>query len=237
MSKRVLLKISGESLSGIDGANFDAEAIEFISGEIRHAVEDTGMQLAIVIGGGNQIRGSRLVKELNTTPVISDQAGMLATIINGIILQDFLENKHGVETRVMSAVEVNEFVEPYLRRPAMTHLERGRVVILVGGSGNPRFTTDSAAVLRAIEINADMAIKGTKVEGIYDKDPNIDSDAKFIKTITHKEFADQQLGIMDRTAVTLAGENKVDVRVFNIFEKGNLAKVLAGDDIGSLIRS
>lgn len=214
---------------------FDKDAMDYLAGEISDAMKGSDARLAIVIGGGNMIRGSKLIQDLGTTPVISDQAGMLATAVNGILLQDFLEHKHGLETRVMSAVEVRAFTEPYIRRRALSHLRKGRVVILVGGTGDPRFTTDTAAVLRAIELESDLVIKGTKVDGIYDRDPNKEPDAKFIETIDGHEFVKQRLGIMDRTAITLAGENNVSVRIFNIFTKGNLKKIISGKKLGSLV--
>jgi len=234
--KRVLLKVSGESMSGVGEKDFDSESVKFIAGEIKDALS-TGTQLVIVVGSGNMIRGSRLTKDLEITPVIADQAGMLTTVVNGIILQDFLERIYKLDARVASAIEVNTIAEPYRRRRVMRHLEKNRVIILVGGTGNPRFTTDSAAVLRAIELDADMIIKGTKVDGIYDKDPVESPDAKFIEKITHDEFVSKELHILDLTAVTLAEENGVDIGVFNIFKKGNLKKILSGENVGSLISS
>ncbi|MEK7582978.1 MAG: UMP kinase [Patescibacteria group bacterium] len=233
--KRVLLKISGEVMSGNGKTGFDKEAIQFIAHEIHDAVKTTDCQIAIVIGGGNLIRGSRLVGDIGSSPIIADQAGMLATVINGIILQDFLEKTHGLEIRVMSAVEVRAFTEPYIRRRAMAHMDKGRIVVLAGGSANPRFTTDTAAVLRAIELEAEIVIKGTKVDGVYSKDPNAHQDSVFIEQISQHDFITQKLGILDRTAVTLAGENKMPIRVLNILKKGNIAKALQGESIGSLI--
>ncbi|MFH1769785.1 MAG: UMP kinase, partial [Parcubacteria group bacterium] len=221
--KRVLLKISGETMSGVNKSGFDGEALKFLAEEINEAVS-TGTEIAIVMGSGNLIRGSRLVSELGVTPVVGDHAGMLTTVINAIVLQDFLEHTYNIDTRTASAVEVNTIAEPYRRRRVMRHLEKKRVVVLAGGTGNPRFTTDSAAVLRAIEIEADMIIKGTKVDGIYNKDPKEHEDAEFIKRINHHDFVDQELHVLDSTAVTLAGENNMDIRVFNILEKGNLKK-------------
>ena len=233
--KRVLLKISGEVMSGHGKTGFDQEAISFISREIHDAVKTTESELAIVIGGGNLIRGSRLVQGIGSSPIIADQAGMLATVINGLILQDFLERTHGLEIRVMSAVEVRAFTEPYIRRRAMAHMEKGRLVILAGGSANPRFTTDTAAVLRAIELDAEIVIKGTKVDGVYTKAPHDGDGAEFIEQISQHDFINQKLGILDRTAVTLAGENTMPIRVLNILKEGNLAKALQGEEIGSLI--
>lgn len=222
-------------MSGNGKTGFDKEAIQFIAGEIHDAAKNTGCQLAIVIGGGNLIRGSRLIEGIGSSNVIADQAGMLATIINGLILQDFLEKTHKLEVRVMSAVEVRAFTEPYIRRRAMGHMEKGRVVILAGGSANPRFTTDTAAVLRSIELDAQLVIKGTKVDGIYSKDPNANTDSEFIEEITQHDFITKKLQILDRTAVTLAGENHMPIRVLNILKKGNLKKALEGETIGSSI--
>lgn len=233
--KRVLLKISGEVMSGHGKTGFDREAISFIAKEIHDAAKTTECQLAIVIGGGNLVRGSALIKSIGSSTVIADQSGMLATIINGIILQDFLEKTHGIEVRTMSAVEVRAFTEPYIRRRAMGHMEKGRIVILAGGSANPRFTTDTAAVLRAIELEAEIVIKGTKVDGVYSKDPNAHQDSEFIEQISQHDFINQKLEILDRTAVTLAGENHMPIRVLNILKEGNLAKALQGEPIGSLI--
>ena len=222
-------------MSGNGKTGFDKEAIQFIAQEIHDAIKATGCELAIVIGGGNLIRGSRLINEIGSRNVIADQAGMLATIINGIILQDFIEKTHGIEVRTMSAVEVRAFTEPYIRRRALSHMEKGMIVILAGGSANPRFTTDTAAVLRAVELDAQLMIKGTKVDGIYDKDPNAHDDSQFIESISQHDFVSKKLGILDRTAVTLAGENNMPIRVINILKKGNLTKALQGDDIGSVI--
>ena len=235
--KRVLLKISGESLSGVGERDFDREAVDYVAEEIAAAATGSDVQLAVVVGGGNLIRGSRLVKELGTTPVISDQAGMLATLVNAVILQDFLEHKHNVEVNVATALEADAVAAPYQRRKVMSNMGKGKVVILAGGTGTPRFTTDTGAVLKAIEIEADLVLKATKVDGVYDKDPNADdgASAKKIETISHREVLDKNLKIMDLTAATLAEENGIDIRVFNMFEKGNLKKVLSGEKLGSLI--
>lgn len=232
---RVILKISGEVMSGHGKTGFDQGAIGFIAGEIHEAVKATDCQLAIVIGGGNLIRGSRLIEGIGSSHIIADQAGMLATIINGIILQDFLEKNHHQEVRTMSAVEVRAFTEPYIRRRAIGHMEKGYVVILAGGSANPRFTTDTAAVLRAIELEGQLVIKGTKVDGVYSKDPSMGDGAEFIPEISQHDFVTKKLGILDRTAVTLAGENNMPIRVLNILKQGNLAKALKGEPIGSVI--
>ena len=222
-------------MSGNGKTGFDKEPIQFIAGEIHDAFRATGCQLSIVIGGGNLVRGSRFIDAIGSSMVIADQAGMLATIINGLVLQDFLERNHELDVRVMSAVEIRAFAEPYIRRRAMGHMEKGRIVILAGVSANPRFTTDSAAVLRAIELEAEIVIKGTKVDGIYSKDPNEHNDSVFIPRISQHDFVAQKLGILDRTAVTLAGENTMTIQVLNILKKGNLAKALQGETIGSVV--
>jgi uridylate kinase len=233
--KRVVLKISGEVMSGMAKTGFDRESLKFIAEEIYEAHKHSKCELAIVIGGGNLVRGSRLIDQIGSTNVIADQAGMLATIINGIILQDFLEKEHSMDVRVASGVEVRAFTETYIRRRAMAHMEKGRVVILAGGSTNPRFTTDTAAVLRAIELEADLVIKGTKVDGVYTSDPNAGNGAEFIESISQHDFVSKKLGILDRTAVTLAGENNMPIRVINILTKGNLKKALEGEAVGSVI--
>lgn len=236
-TKRFLLKISGEALSGIGKHDFDQSAIDYVAKEIASARKiNPEVELAIMVGGGNLIRGSRLVRELDTTTVIADQAGMLATVVNAIILQDVLEHKYGVEAHVATSLHVDEVAEPFRRRKVMSHLNKGHIVILAGGTGTPRFTTDTGAVLKAIEIEASKVLKATKVDGVYDKDPNGGAtDAKLIQNITHKDVVDKSLGIMDLTSVTLASENKLDIVVFNLFTPGNLARVLAGEPVGSLI--
>lgn len=230
----VLLKVSGEALGGRSRSGFDKDAMDSLAGEIV-SVKNL-CKLAIVIGGGNLIRGSRLKQEVGLEDsVVADYAGMLATVINAITFQEVLERKFGLETRVLSAIEARTVAEPYIRRKALSHLEKGRVVLLCGGTGNPDFSTDTAMVLRAHEIGAGMVLKGTKVDGIFDKDPERFKDAKPIERISYLEYLNKHLEIIDATAVTLASKHGLTVRIFNIFKKGNLKKVLMGEPIGSTI--
>ena len=233
--RRVLLKLSGDSFTRPGQTGVSMDEVSKIAAQAKR-VADRGVQLAIVVGGGNIIRGAQFSKAGNiVTQATADYMGMLATVINGIILQDFLEKAHQQEVRTLSAIEVRAFTEPYIRRRALGHMEKGRVVILAGGSSNPRFTTDTAGVLRAIELEAQMMIKGTKVDGVYSRDPSAGDGAEFISKISQHDFIVQKLGILDRTAVTLAGENKMPIRVLNILKKGNLKKALGGEDVGSVI--
>lgn len=232
--KRVLLKISGESLGEQTGSNIKREALDFIAEEIV-SIENL-FELAIVVGGGNLIRGQKLKQEVCLQDsVVADYAGMLATIINAIILQEFLEKNFGLKTRVMSALEVPPFAELFVRRKAMSHLEKERVVILAGGIGNPDFSTDTAMVLRAHEIGANVVLKGTKVEGIFDEDPKLNPDAKFLPEVSYMDFLNRGLKIVDKTAVTKAMDHNIEIRIFDIFTKGNLKKVLMEGNIGSVI--
>lgn len=232
--ERVLLKISGESLSGQANFGIKREALNSIAEEIT-SVENL-FELAIVIGGGNLIRGRQLKKEVRLQDsTVADYAGMMATIINAIILQEVLEKDFGLQTRVMSALEVRSIAEPFIRRMAISHLEKGRIVILAGGTGNPDFSTDTAMVLRAHEVGASMVLKGTKVEGIYDKDPKTDPAAKFMPEVSYMDFLNMGLGIVDKTAVTQAMNHSIEIRVFDIFTKGNLKRVLVDRNIGSVI--
>lgn len=236
-NSRVLLKISGETLASNGGKGFTTEAKEQIAKAICSVSDQR--ELGVVIGGGNIFRGSREGKGLNVDEIAADYAGMVATIANGIILRDALQ-KRGVENRLMSALEINKVAEPYIRDRALRHLEKGRVIILVGGTGNPRFTTDTNMVLRATELRASMVLKGTKVEGIFSDDPSKNKSARFIRRISHNEFLQKELGILDATAVSLARDNGIAIRVFNIFEQENLRKIVtgrAGANIGSLIAS
>lgn len=232
--KRVLLKISGESLSGQANFGLERGPLNFIAEEIV-SIENL-FELAIVVGGGNLIRGQKLKKEVCLQDsVVADYAGMLATIINAIILQEVLEKDFGLKTRVMSALEVPPFAELFIRRKAMSHLEKERVVILAGGIGNPDFSTDTAMILRAHEIGASMVLKGTKVEGVFDKDPKLNPDAKFMPEISYMNFLNRGLEIVDKTAVIKAMDHNIEIRIFDIFAKGNLKKVLTDGNIGSVI--
>jgi len=229
---RVLLKISGESLSGKGEGGLDTSAIESVAGEIA-TMPEQGVEIAIVVGGGNFIRGAQIAK-MGTIRATADQMGMLATAINCLALQDALE-RLGIETRAASAVQMPTFMEPYVRRRADRHLARGRVVLLACGTGNPYFTTDSAAALRAAELSADVLFKATKVDGIYTADPETDPSATRIPELTFREVLDRDLRIMDRTAFTLCMENDMPIMVFNLFEEGNLQRALKGEAIGTWV--
>lgn len=232
--KRIVLKITGEALKGKD-KNFEKASLNFLVNEIKSVYKK--VELAIVIGGGNIIRGRNLINEFQTVPAIADQIGMTATIINSLLLQDFLE-REGLETRVLSSIDINALAEPYIIRRALRHFDKGRVVILAAGTGIPGVTTDTAAILRASDLQADVMIKGTKVDGIYDKDPMEYSKAKFLPKLSYKEFLERGLvGILDRTAVAQAEMKGVPIRVFDIFKKGNLMKVIQGKKIGSEINN
>lgn len=230
--KRILLKLSGEALMGEKQYGIDPIRLSEYADEIKGVV-DKGIEVAIVIGGGNIYRG--LAGESNGIDrVQGDHMGMLATVINGLALQSALEDK-GVQTRLQSAIKINEVAEPFIRRRAMRHLEKGRVVIFGGGTGNPYFTTDSAAVLRAIEIEADVILKGTRVDGIYTSDPEKDKTATKFDTISFKEVLIKGLKVMDTTAFTLSQENKLPIVVFDINKKGNLMKLVSGENIGTVV--
>ena len=228
--KRVLLKLSGEILKG-DNSIFDERVLERLSREIA-SVHSAGVEIAVVIGGGNIFRQkTHASKKMDR--VTADYMGMIATIINGLALQDALE-RFNLETRLMSAVEVNAVAEPFIRRRALRHIEKGRIVILAAGTGNPYFTTDSAAVLRSSELKCDVLIKGTKVDGVYSSDPKKDPEAKLHKSIDYKEVISEKLGVMDSTAFTLAEENKMPIIIFNVLEEGGLLQAVNGL-IGTLV--
>ncbi|MCF8274176.1 MAG: UMP kinase [Flavobacteriaceae bacterium] len=228
--KRILLKLSGEALMGNRQYGIDPERLSEYAEDIK-TITNLGVEVAIVIGGGNIFRGvSGASKGMDR--VQGDHMGMLATVINGLALQSALENA-GIETRLQSAIKINEVAEPFIRRRAIRHLEKGRVVIFGGGTGNPYFTTDSAAVLRAIEIEADVILKGTRVDGIYNVDPEKDSKAIKFDTITFDEVIRKGLKVMDTTAFTLSQENELPIIVFDMNKKGNLFKVVSGENIGT----
>ena len=230
--KRILLKLSGEALAGTKGSGIDPETLEALSSEIK-ALNDLGVEIGIVIGGGNIHRGvAGATKGMDRTT--SDHMGMLATIINSIALQDHLERK-GVYTRVLTAIEMKKIAEPYIRRRAVRHLEKGRVVIFAGGTGNPYFTTDTAAALRASEIDANVILKATKVDGIYDKDPVVHDDAVRFDELKYIDVLNKGIKVMDSTAITFCMDNEIDIIVFNVFEKGNIQKVVTGDQIGTTV--
>ena len=229
--KRILLKLSGEALVGDKSGGIDPEILIKYSNEIKK-IYDKGVEIAIVIGGGNIYRGFN--NEFKIDRVQGDYMGMLATLINGLALQNTLENI-GIPTRLQSAINVNKVAEPYIKRKALRHLDKKRIVIFSAGTGNPYFTTDSAAVLRAIEIEADVILKGTRVDGIYNEDPNKNSEAFKFEKITFKEAISKGLKIMDTTAFTLSHENKLPIIVFDMNQDDNLLKVLNGEKIGTLV--
>ncbi|RUM76233.1 MAG: UMP kinase [Sulfurovum sp.] len=225
--KRVLVKFSGEALAGENGYGIDTQILHYISGEIKSLIEND-IEVAVVIGGGNIIRGVTASEDGVIKRTSGDYMGMLATAINGIALQEAFE--HGnLETRLLSAIDMQEIGEPFIVRRAKRHLEKGRVVVFAGGTGNPYFTTDTAATLRASEIDADMVIKATKVDGVYDKDPNKFGDAVKLNSITYEQALSEHIKVMDDTSIALARDNKMPIVVCNMFEKGNLLKIVHGD--------
>ena len=230
--KRILLKLSGEALAAGQSFGVDPIRVHEIAGEIQE-VHALGVQIAIVIGGGNFFRGvAEQAREMDR--VTADHMGMLATMINALAVQDALE-KRGVYTRVMSAIEMHEVAEPYIRRRALRHLEKGRVVVFGAGTGNPFFSTDSAASLRAAEIKADAILKATKVDGIYDADPVIVKDANRFDQISYMDVLRKGLRVMDATAISLCKENNIPIIIFNLNKHGNIRRVVAGEKVGSLI--
>ncbi|WP_445385955.1 UMP kinase [Robiginitalea sp. IMCC44478] len=230
--KRILLKLSGEALMGERQYGIDPSRLAEYAQEIKEVV-NKGIEVAIVIGGGNIFRGLAGASN-GMDRVQGDHMGMLATVINGLALQAALEDA-GVDTRLQSAIKINEVAEPFIRRRAMRHLEKGRVVIFGGGTGNPYFTTDSAAVLRAIEIEADVILKGTRVDGIYSSDPEKDKSATKFDSISFKDVLSKGLKVMDTTAFTLSQENELPIVVFDMNKKGNLLKIVAGENIGTVV--
>lgn len=230
--KRILLKLSGEVLMGEQNYGIHPSMIDHFAAEIKEVV-DAGYEVAIVIGGGNIFRGLQ-AGNIGIDRAQGDYMGMLATVINGMALQGVLEKK-GVNTRVMSAIDIKQVCEPYIRRRAVRHLEKGRVIIIAAGTGNPFFTTDTAAALRSVEINADVLLKGTSVDGIYTADPKKDSNAQKYETIGYNEVINKELRIMDQTAFTLCKENNLPIVVFSIKEKGNILRILNGEKIGTLV--
>jgi uridylate kinase len=232
--RRILLKMSGEALAGERGFGIDAQRLRYYAEEIRSVVQ-LGVQVAVVIGGGNLFRGIE-GSEQGLDRAQADYMGMLATVINGLALQNALEQL-GVPTRVQSAIEMARVCEPFIRRRAIRHLEKGRVVIFAAGTGNPFFTTDTAATLRAIEIGANVLLKATKVDGIYTADPTKDETAQKLSHITYQEALDKRLAVMDLTAFTLSQENKLPVIVFNILERGALYRIVLGEALGTIVTS
>jgi uridylate kinase len=230
---RVLLKISGEALAGDKGFGYDFETIDRLAGEILNVVE-MGATVGLVIGGGNIVRGSQLA-QLGMDRVGADYMGMLGTVINALAVQDVLERR-GVDTRVMTAIRMEELAEPYIRRRALRHFEKGRTVIFAAGTGNPYFSTDTAAALRAIQIKANVIIKATSVEGVYSADPKKDPSATFYPEISYRDVMLEDLKVMDQTAVTLCRENSLPLIVLNIHRPGAIASAIRGDRVGTLVR-
>ncbi|MFH1798358.1 MAG: UMP kinase [Candidatus Omnitrophota bacterium] len=231
-NRRVVLKISGEALMGNLGYGIDPEVSFSIAEEIKQ-VNQSGVEIAIVIGGGNIFRGLTAASS-GMDRATADYMGMLATMLNGLALQDALE-KTGIDTRVLSAIEIRELAEPYIRRRAIRHLEKGRVVIFVCGTGNPYFTTDTAAALRAVEINASLLLKATKVDGVYSKDPVKNKDAKKFYKLEYLEVLKRKLKVMDATAISLCMDNNLPIVVFNMKKKGNIRRAVCGEKIGTII--
>ncbi|RRQ24697.1 UMP kinase [Guyparkeria sp. SCN-R1] len=230
--RRVLLKLSGEALMGDQSFGIDPAVISRLGEDIQ-ALKDQGVEVAVVVGGGNIFRGEGLAGG-GMDRVTGDQMGMLATVMNGLAMQDVLE-KLGLKVRVMSAVSIHAVCEDYIRRRAIRHLEKGRVVVLVGGTGNPFFTTDSGASLRAAEINADLMIKATKVDGVYSADPTLDASAERYDHLTYNAVLDQRLGVMDATAIVMCRDQQMPLMVVDINEPGNLVRAVAGEAVGTLV--
>lgn len=228
----IVLKLSGEALMGRQSFGMDEKVVRQIAGEIRDTY-DLGVRIAIVIGGGNIIRGVS-ASAMGIDRVTGDHMGMLATVINGLALQDALE-KVGVTTRLQTAIEIREVAEPFIRRRAMRHLEKGRAVIFAAGTGNPYFTTDSAAALRANEIHADILLKATQVDGVYSADPKLDPDAELLRRVTYQQVLAKNLRVMDAAAISLCRDNGIPIAVFDLMTPGNIGRVVRGEDVGSLV--
>jgi len=231
--KRILLKLSGEALSGKLGHGFDPSAVDSICGQIK-AAHETGVEIAIVIGGGNIFRGLK-ASSRGMDRITADSMGMLATMIDGLALRDALE-KQGVTTSHMSSLPVTGLVEPFVQKKAISYLSKGHVVIFSGGTGNPYFSTDTAASLRAAQINADVILKGTKVDGVYEGDPLLDPSLKKFDTITYTEVLDRDLGVMDATAIAMCRENHIPIIVFNLTGEGILLRVVLGEHVGTIVK-
>jgi len=232
--RRVLLKVSGEALVGSQSFGIDSDTAEWIARDIAE-VQKLGVQIAIVIGGGNIFRGLAASAQ-GMDRATADYMGMLATVINGLALSDAIE-RYGVKTRVVTAIEMREVAEPFIRRRAIRHLEKGRVVVFGAGTGNPYFSTDTAAALRAMEIKSEVILKGTKVDGIFSADPALDPTATQIKQVSHLQVLEQQLKVMDSTAISLCMDNKLPIVVFNLKTDGNIRRAVLGEPIGSLVTS
>ena len=231
--KRILLKLSGEALAGERGFGFDFDVVNRLAAEVKSVV-DTGVSVGLVVGGGNIVRGGQLAK-VGMDRVGADYMGMLGTVINALAMQDVLE-RMGVDTRVMTAIRMEELAEPYIRRRALRHFEKKRTVIFAAGTGNPYFSTDTAAVLRAIQMKADVIIKATSVDGVYSADPKQDPSAKLFTEMSYRDVILDQLGVMDQTAITLCSENKLPLVVLNIHRQGAVAAATRGERVGTLVR-
>jgi uridylate kinase len=230
--KRIMLKLSGEALMGDQGFGIDPDMLQYVAEEIR-SVSDLGVEVAVVVGGGNIFRGIA-ASSYGMDRTSADKMGMLATVLNSLALQNVLEKKN-MQTRVQSAISMDEVAEPYIQRRAVRHLEKGRVVIFAAGTGNPYFTTDTAAVLRAQEIHAEVLFKATKVDGLYDADPVKNKNANFIGQIRYQEVIERHFNVMDITAISLAMDNQLPLIIFNLNQKGNVKRVVCGEQIGSRI--
>lgn len=229
---RALVKLSGESLAGEKGFGIEPAVVKTLIEEVG-AVHAAGVRLGLVVGGGNIVRGT-VASQQGMDRVSADYMGMLATVINALAIQDALE-RSGVETRVMTAIRMEQLAEPYIRRRALRHIEKGRVVVFAGGTGNPYFSTDTAAVLRAIEMEADVILKATKVDGVYSADPEKDPEAKLLTDLTYRDILNNELGVMDAAAIALCRENDLPVIVLNIRDQGSILSALRGERIGTLV--
>ncbi len=232
--RRILLKLSGEALLGSQEYGIDDRVLADLSEEIRE-VTAMGVQVALVVGGGNLFRGIQTSREYRIARASADYMGMLATVINSLALQERLE-RDGVMTRVLSAIEMRAIAEPYIRRRALRHLEKGRVIIFAAGTGNPYFTTDTAAALRAMEINSDAILKATRVDGVYDKDPLVHKKARKFRELTYIDVLQRNLKVMDATAISLCMDNDLPIVIFNLTRKGNIRRVVLGEKIGTVVR-
>ncbi|MEW5758638.1 MAG: UMP kinase [Candidatus Omnitrophota bacterium] len=231
--KRVVLKVSGEALQGKERHGIDPDILETIARQVRE-VKELGVEIAVVLGGGNIFRGQDKSLKFGMDRAVADYMGMLATVINGLALQNVFE-KMNMPTRVLTAIDMNRIAEPYIRRRAIRHLEKGRIVIFVAGTGNPYFTTDTTAALRAMEINADVILKATKVDGVYSSDPVCNKDAKLLKSLKYIDVLKKGLKVMDATAVSLCMDNKLPIIVFNLKVEGNIKKVIMGQKLGTVV--
>lgn len=230
--RRILLKLSGEALAGDKGFGFDFDVITTFADEVKE-VASLGVGIGLVIGGGNIVRGAQISRS-GMDRVAADYMGMLGTVVNALAMQDVLE-RHGVDTRVMTAIRMDEIAEPYIRRRALRHFEKGRAVIFAAGTGNPYFSTDTAAALRAIQMRADVIIKATSVDGVYSADPKKDATATMYDTISYNDVMQRELGVMDQTAVTLCKENRLPLIVLNIHKPGAVVAAVRGDRVGTLV--